>query len=68
MYLVLQETEVQQEAQNVHVVLQETELQVSSGDGLGVEAGPLVEAATDPNMQASNGRWKPCLARFQPAK
>ena len=54
---VLQET-VLQETVFQETVLQETVLQktVSSGDGLDVEAGPLVEVETGLSRQASDGR------------
>ena len=59
---VLQETELQetvlQETVLQETVLQKTVLQetVSSGDGLAVEAGPLVEVETGLSRQASDGR------------
>ena len=40
----------------------------SSGDGLAVEVGPLVEVATGLSRQASNGQWKCCLSSFRSAK
>ena len=54
---ILQET-VLQETVFQETVLQETVLQktVSSGDGLDVEAGPLVEVETGLSRQASDGR------------
>ena len=41
---------------------------VSSGDGLDVEVGPLVEVETGLSRQASNGRKKSCLFCLQVAK
>ena len=54
---ILQET-VLQETVFQETVLQETVLQktVSLGDGLDVEAGPLVEVETGLSRQASDGR------------
>ena len=44
------------------------DLLVSSGDGLAVGVGPLVEVATGLSRQASNGQWKCCPSRFRVAK
>ena len=49
---------VLQEFQVLHL----PDLLVSSGDGLAVEVGPLVEVETGLNRQASSGRLKSCLA------
>ena len=55
---------VLQEFQVLHL----PDLLVSSGDGLAVEVGPLVEVATGLGRQASNGQWKCCPSRFRVAK
>ena len=44
------------------------DLLVSSGDGLAVEVGPLVEVATGLGRQASNGQWKCCPSCLRVAK
>ena len=55
---------VLQEFQVLHL----PDLLVSSGDGLAVEVGPLVEVATGLGRQASNGLWKYCLSRVRAAR
>ena len=51
-------------------VLQEFQVRrsVSSGDGLAVEVGPLVEVETGLSRRASSGRWKSCLSCLRVAK
>ena len=55
---------VLQEFQVLHL----PDLLVSSGDGLAVEVGPLVEVATGLGRQASNGQWKCCPSCLRVAK
>ena len=55
---------VLQEFQVLHL----PDLLVSSGDGLAVEVGPLVEVATGLGRQASNGQWKCCPSYLRVAK
>ena len=58
------ELRVLQEFQVLHL----PDLLVSSGDGLAVEVGPLVEVATGLGRQASNGLWKYCLSCLRAAR